>query len=88
MLSNEYAASNHEILKRLGTAETALPARLRQRERLFDSAPSPRMPNGQKALTQMHVQLGQFSSDITGKTGMRMIREILESVRDHAPIAT
>jgi transposase len=36
----------------------------------------------QKALTQMNLQLGNVISDITGTTGMRIIRAILDGERD------
>jgi hypothetical protein len=41
----------------------------------------------QKALTQMNVQLANVVSDITGATGMRIIRAILEGERDPRRLA-
>jgi transposase len=59
----------------------ALRADLRQRERLLDYAAS-HIQHMQKALTQMNLQLHHVVSDITGKTGMRIIRAILNGTRD------
>ncbi len=59
----------------------ALRAYLRQRERLLDYAAS-HIQHMQKALTQMNPQLHHVVSDITGKTGMRIIRAILNGTRD------
>jgi hypothetical protein len=41
----------------------------------------------QKALVQMNLQLHHVVSDITGKTGMRIIRAIIDGVRDPAVLA-
>lgn len=65
----------------------ALRAYMRQRERLLDYAAS-HIQHMQKALTQMNLQLHLVVSDITGKTGMRIIRAILEGVRDPATLAS
>ncbi|MFY9973186.1 MAG: IS110 family transposase [Chromatiaceae bacterium] len=65
----------------------ALRAYLRQRERLLDYAAS-HIQHMQKALMQMNLQLHHVVSDITGKTGMRIIRAILEGVRDPATLAS
>lgn len=59
----------------------ALRADLRQRERLLDYAAS-HIQHMQKALTQMNLQLHHVVSDITGKTGMRIIRAILNGTWD------
>lgn len=59
----------------------ALRAYLRQRERLLDYAAS-HIQHMQKALTQMNLQLHHVVSDITGKTGMRIIRAILNGTWD------
>jgi transposase len=59
----------------------ALRAYLRQRERLLDYAAS-HIQHMQKALDQMNVQLHHVVSDITGVTGMRIVRAILSGVRD------
>ena len=64
----------------------ALRAYLRQRERLLDYAAS-HIQHMQKALMQMNLQLHHVVSDITGKTGMRIIRAILDGVRDPAVLA-
>ena len=50
-----------------------LRAYLRQRERLLDYAAS-HIQHMQKALMQMNVQLHHIVSDITGATGMRIVR--------------
>ena len=41
----------------------------------------------QKALMQMNLQLHHVVSDITGKTGMRIIRAILEGTREPTVLA-
>jgi len=53
-----------------------LRAYLRQRERLLDYAAS-HIQHMQKALTEMNIQLHHVVSDITGATGMRIIRAII-----------
>ncbi|WP_373510271.1 IS110 family transposase [Thiocapsa sp.] len=65
----------------------ALRAYLRQRERLLDYAAS-HIQHMQKALTQMNLQLHHVVSDITGKTGMRIIRAILDGTRDPQVLAS
>ena len=40
-----------------------------------------------KALTQMNVKLSQVLSDVNGKTGMQIIRAILEGERNPAKLA-
>lgn len=64
----------------------ALRAYLRHRERLLDYAAA-HIQHMQKALTQMNLQLQQVVSDITGQTGMRIIRAILAGERDPAVLA-
>jgi transposase len=64
----------------------ALRAYLRQRERLLDYAAS-HIQHIQKALMQMNLQLHHVVSDITGKTGMGIIRTILEGVHDPMALA-
>jgi transposase len=59
-----------------------LRAYLRHRERLVDYAAS-HIQHMQKALMQMNVQLHHVVSDITGFTGMRIIRAIVAGT--HAP---
>lgn len=65
----------------------ALRAYLRQRERLLAYAAS-HIQHMQKALDQMNVQLHHVVSDITGVTGMRIVRAILSGVRDPLELAT
>jgi transposase len=76
-----------------------LRAYLRQRERLLDHAAA-HIQHMQKALTQMNLQLHHVVSDVTGATGMRIIRAIVAGERDldklagyrdprcHAPLET
>jgi len=64
----------------------ALRAYLRQRERLLDYAAS-HIQHMQKALMQMNLQLHHVVADITGKTGMRIVRAILEGVHDPVALA-
>lgn len=59
----------------------ALRAYLRQRERLLDDAAA-HIQHMQKALTQMNLQIHHVVSDITGVTGMRIIRAIVAGERD------
>jgi transposase len=63
-----------------------LRAYLRQRERLLDYAAS-HIQHMQKALMQMNVQLHHIVSDITGATGMRIVRSIVAGERDPAALA-
>ena len=63
-----------------------LRAYLRQRERLLGYAAS-HIQHMQKALDQMNVQLHHVIADITGQTGMRIIRDILAGERDPASLA-
>lgn len=65
----------------------ALRAYMRQRERLLDYAAA-HIQHMQKALVQMNLQLQYVVSDITGKTGMRIIRAIIEGVHDPMILAT
>ena len=65
----------------------ALRAYLRQRERLLDSAAA-HIQHMQKALTQMNLQLHHVVTDITGATGMRIIRAIVAGERDPAILAS
>lgn len=64
----------------------ALRAYLRQRERLLDYAAA-HIQHMQKALMQMNLQLHHVVSDITGHTGMQIIRAILDGIRDPATLA-
>ena len=63
-------------------AVVRLRAYLRHRERLVDYAAS-HVQHMQKALMQMNVQLHHVVTDITGVTGLRIIRAII--VGTHAP---
>jgi transposase len=65
----------------------ALRAYLRQRERLLDYAAS-HIQHMQKALTQMNLQLHHVVSDITGATGMRIIRAFVAGERDPDTLAS
>ena len=58
----------------------ALRAYLRQRERLLDYAAA-HIQHMQKALMQMNLQLHHVVSDITGATGMSIIRAIVAGER-------
>jgi transposase len=64
-----------------------LRAYLRQRERLLDYAAA-HIQHMQKALTQMNLQLHHVMSDITGVTGMTIIRAIVAGERDPNVLAT
>ena len=59
---------------------------LRQRERLLDYAGS-HIQHMQKALTQMNLQIHHVVTDITGATGMAIIRAIVAGERDPAVLA-
>ena len=59
---------------------------LRQRERLLDYAAS-HIQHMQKALTQMNLQLHHVVADITGASGLRIIRAIVGGERDPAVLA-
>lgn len=63
-----------------------LRAYLRQRQMLIEYAAG-HIQHMQKALTQMNLQLAHVISDITGMTGMRIIRAILDGQRDPAQLA-
>ena len=64
----------------------ALRAYLRQRERLAGVAAS-HIQHMQKALMQMNLQVHHVVSDITGVTGMRIIRAIVAGERDPGVLA-
>lgn len=63
-----------------------LRAHLRQRERLIEYTAS-HIQHMQKALMEMNVQLHHVVSDITGVTGMRIIRAIVAGERDPETLA-
>jgi transposase len=60
---------------------------LRQRERLLDYAAS-HIQHMQKALMQMNLQLHHVVADITGATGMAIIRAIVAGERDPEVLAS
>lgn len=64
----------------------SLRAYLRQRERLLDYAAS-HIQHMQKALVQMNMQLHHVVSDMTGATGLRIIRAVVGGERDPAALA-
>ena len=64
----------------------ALKALLRHRERLSQYRAS-HIQHMQKALMQRNLQLHHVVSDITGMTGMRILRAILDGERDTAKLA-
>lgn len=68
-------------------AIATLRAYLRQRERLLDYAAA-HIQHMQKALTQMNLQIHHVVSDITGVTGMRIIRAIIAGERDPDVLAS
>ena len=59
---------------------------MRQRERLLDCAAS-HIQHMQKALTQMNLQLHHVVSDITGVTGMSIMRSFVAGERNPAALA-
>jgi transposase len=63
-----------------------LRAYVRQRERLLEYAAS-HIQHMQKALTEMNLQLHHVVADITGSTGLRIIRAILAGERDPEALA-
>ena len=65
----------------------ALRAYLRQRERLLDYAAS-HIQHMQKALMQMNLQLHHVVADITGETGLRIVRAIVAGERDPEILAS
>jgi transposase len=64
----------------------ALRAYLRQRDSLVDGA-SQQVQHMHKALTLMNVQLQTVVSDLTGKTGMAIVRAIVAGERDAKKLA-
>ena len=65
----------------------SLRAYLRQRERLVEYAAA-HIQHMQKALMEMNLQLHHVVSDITGATGMRIIRAIVAGERNPDVLAT
>lgn len=70
-------------------ADAILPLRayLRQRDMLIKSS-AVHVQHMQKALTQMNLQLHHVISDITGATGLEIIRNIVAGVTDPKVLAT
>lgn len=64
-----------------------LRAYLRHRERLIEYSAA-HIQHMQKALMQMNLQLHHVVSDVTGSTGMRIIRDIVNGERCAAKLAT
>lgn len=69
--------------------DSILPLRayIRHRDKLIKSA-AEHIQHMQKALTQMNVLLHNVISDITGKTGMAIIRSIVQGITDPKILAT
>jgi len=65
----------------------ALRTLLRHRSQLLEHR-SPHIQHIQKALLQMNVQLSQAVTDVTGLTGLKIIRAILAGERDPQTLAT
>ena len=59
---------------------------MRQRQMLISTA-SRHIQQMQKALTQMNLKLHQVLSDLSGQTGMRIVRAILQGERDRMKLA-
>ncbi len=59
---------------------------LRQRENLIQSSTS-HVQRMQKALTQMNLQLHKVISDITGVTGLNILRAIIGEIRNPQKLA-
>lgn len=64
----------------------ALRAYLRHRAQLIEHR-APHILHMQKALQQMNIQLPQVLEDITGETGMRIVRAIVSGERDAVKLA-
>ena len=71
---------------RPGDAMVALRAYLRHRQTLIESAAT-YIQRMQKALIQMNLQLPLVVSDITGVTGLRILRDIVAGQRDPNQLA-
>jgi transposase len=76
---HEYGLLRASFRPRDGIAR--LRALLRHRERVIEYAAS-HIQHMQKALMLMNVQLHHVVSDITGVTGLKIIRAILDGIRD------
>ena len=71
---------------RPGAAIVALRAYMRHRERMLEYAAS-HIQHMQKALMQMNLQLHHVVTDITGVTGMKIVRAIIAGERDPSVLA-
>jgi transposase len=71
---------------RPGAQIVALRAYLRHRERLLEYAAS-HVQHMQKALMQMNLQLHHVVADVTGVTGMKILREIVAGETDPGTLA-
>jgi len=71
---------------RPGDAVCELRSYVRQRARLVKDQ-SRSVQHIQKALTEMNVQLANVLSDVTGKTGLHILRAIVAGERDGAKLA-
>lgn len=85
-LQRLYACGLLRASFRPGRDIAALRAYLRLRERHLDYAAA-HIQHMQKALTFMNMQLQNVVSDITGATGMKIIRAIVAGERDPAKLA-
>jgi transposase len=59
---------------------------MRQRENLVQAAGTS-IQHMQKALTEMNIQLGNVISDLSGTTGMKILRDIIKGERDPRKLA-
>ncbi|MEW8073681.1 MAG: IS110 family transposase [Candidatus Thiodiazotropha sp.] len=71
---------------RPGQSIAALRCYLRTRERMLDYAAA-HIQHMQKALTHMNIQLHHVIADMTGVTGMKIIRAIVDGERNPAVLA-
>ena len=73
--------SRTPALRRCPPGGATLRSYLRQRERLLEAAAA-HIQHMQKALIQMNLQLQHVVADITGQTGLRIIRALVAGERD------
>jgi len=71
---------------RPATAIVPLRSYLRQRETLVEEAAT-RIHRMQKALTEMNLKLHTVLTDLTGQTGLKIVRSILDGERDPERLA-
>ncbi len=80
---NNYIAMGYSLLMNVPEGDIAvLRSYLRQRENLIQNS-STHIQRMQKALTQMNLQLHKVISDITGVTGLNIIRAIVSGEYFH-----